>query len=148
MLALEWSDAVVVLLEGSTRRGEFLLEAVRSLDLARRVTVAVGRAEDLARDPQHEGRYDLVTARAFGPPSATAECAARLLVLGGTLVVSEPPTPGTSGRRWPEGGLAILGLGPARAIEAPPRLVSITKVGPCPDPYPRRVGVPVKRPLF
>jgi hypothetical protein len=33
---------------------------------------------------------ELVVARSFGPPAATAECAVRFLQVGGYLVVSEP----------------------------------------------------------
>ena len=51
-----------------------------------------------------------MTARSFGPPAATAECAAPLLAVGGLLVVSEPPD---GPDRWPADALAALGLEPS-----------------------------------
>jgi 16S rRNA (guanine527-N7)-methyltransferase len=106
-----------------------------------------GRAEVLGRDGAHRGRYRLVTARGFGPPAATTECAAPLLEVGGRLIVSEPP--GTAGERWPAGPLAQLGLTLARVVATRAAgFAVLEQVAPCPAEYPRRAGIPVKRPLF
>ena len=148
VLADTWPETAVVLLEASRRRCEFLRDAVAALGWDGRVTVVEGRAEVLARTGELDGGFELVTSRSFGPPAATAECAARLLAPGGLLVVSEPPEPGTSIERWPPGGLADLGLGPAVRASTEPHLVAIRRVAPCPERFPRRDGVPLKRPLF
>lgn len=148
VLADRWrGGATVVLLDSSARRCAFLREAVAMLELGG-VRVAEGRAEDLARSAELEAAFDLVTARSFGPPAVTAECAARLLNPLGSLLVSEPPAASSTAERWPAQGLALLGLGPATVLEAPRRLVRIARVGPCPPRFPRRTGVPSKRPLF
>jgi len=148
VLALAWPTCTVVLLEASERRCAFLDEALGDLSLAATVSIAYGRAEDLARTLDLEGRFDLVTARSFGPPGVVAECAARLLAPGGVLVVAEPPEAERSAERWPTEGLAELGLGPAAPTGSIRHLVVIERTGTCPDRYPRRVGVPSKRPLF
>ncbi|MFT4296449.1 MAG: 16S rRNA (guanine(527)-N(7))-methyltransferase RsmG [Micropruina sp.] len=57
-LAIQRPDLNVTLLEPLLRRFNFLTEAVAELDLADRVTVVRGRAEE------HHDRYDVVTARA------------------------------------------------------------------------------------
>ena len=86
-------------------------------------------------------------ARSFGPPAATVECAAPLLRVGGVLVVSEPPD-GT-GDRWSTEGLARLGL-----VLEETRMVDgatfsrLRQVEAAPPQFPRRPGVPVRRPLF
>ncbi len=147
-LAVRWPTTSMVLLEASARRCEFLREAVASLGCERRVRVAEGRAEVLARTPALEGRFGLVTARSFGPPASTAECAARLLAPHGLLIVADPPDAETLGDRWPDAGLALLGLGPATSIRTDPRLVGIRQLTPCDDRFPRRDGVPAKRLLF
>jgi 16S rRNA (guanine527-N7)-methyltransferase len=146
VLALRWPDSAWVLLDGSRRRTAVLEAAVAELGLADRVAIVCGRAEDVGHEPTYRGRFDLVTARSFGPPAATAECGAAFLRLGGVLVVSEPP--GDDQDRWPSDGLAALGLiaGPARTNR--PRAQVLEAVSSCPDQYPRRVGVPSKRPLF
>ena len=78
----------------------------------------------------------------------TAECAAGFLrIPHGRLVVSEPPEPDPA--RWPAEGLARLGL---RAVErhvgAGVTVQVLEAVSPLDDRFPRRTGVPAKRPLF
>lgn len=137
--------------DSQQRRTTFLQWAVEHLGIADRVEIVTERAETVGRQPRHRGRYDLVTARSFGPPAVTAECAAPLLDVGGHLVVSEPPD--ALEDRWLAEGLARLGLGPAehRRIDRPTRpvhLVRIARLADVPDRFPRRVGIPTKRPLF
>lgn len=142
-----WPEAEVALLDGSQRRCTYLELAVAELGLGPRVTVRWGRAEEVGHEPGWRGRADVVVARGFGAPAVTAEGAAPLLAVGGSLVVSEPP--GAGGERWDGAGLSRLGL----------ELVEIRQVGgagyarlrqvvACPPPYPRRPGVPARRPLF
>ena len=91
-----------------------------------------------------------MVARGFGPPPVTAECGAPFLRVGGTLVVSEPPRRTSAGRsaRWPTEGVMALGLRPAGTWQRPFHYQALEQAEPCPDRYPRRVGVPAKRPLF
>lgn len=147
VVAQAWPNARVALLDANERRTAFLARAVLALGLDRRVVVAQSRAEDAGRDPAWRGRADLVVARSFGPPAVTAECAAPLLCEGGRLVVSEPPD-GVP-ERWPEEPLAELGLRPVGRLEqAFSRFQILRQESPCPERFPRRVGVPAKRPLF
>lgn len=136
-------DLDLVLVDAANRSVVFLREAIGVLGLDAEVVHA--RAEDVGRDPAHRGRADCVTARGFGPPAATAECAAALLAVGGRLVVSEPP----GGRRWPDDGLARLGLAPLRTEVAGGRTYGVTEaLRPCPEAYPRVSGEPARDPLF
>ena len=148
VLALFWPQTAVVLLESIGRRCDFLEESVRTLGLTASVSIARGRAESLARRDDLEGRFVLVTARSFGAPAAVAECAARLLGEHGLLVVAEPPEASRTAERWPAAWLAQLGLGPADPEASVRSLVVIERCGPCPERFPRRDGVPAKRPLF
>lgn len=150
VLAARRADLSVTLLDSQRRRCEFLRWGVEALDLGQRATVAEGRAEDLARETRLRGRFDVVTARSFGPPAATAECSAAFLA--GTrscLVVSEPPGP-MDASRWPTDGLAGLGLVRGRRIEASGvGSVQVLEVlHPVDGSVPRRSGLPAKRPLF
>ncbi|HET7487931.1 MAG TPA: RsmG family class I SAM-dependent methyltransferase [Acidimicrobiales bacterium] len=147
VLAFAWPGSSFLLLESKDRRAAFLAEAVQALALSDAVRVAHGRAEEVGRDPAWRGWADLVVARSFGPPAVTAECASPLLHEGGRLVVSEPPVGDED--RWPAAGLAALGLRPAARIEqAFSRFQVLRQDEPCPEAYPRRSGVPAKRPLF
>lgn len=136
-------DLQVVLVESMSKRASFLRDATVALRLDN-VVVVEERAEVVGRGPRR-GAVDVVTARSFGPPATTAECAAPLLRIGGILIVSEPPDllP-----RWPVDGLAELGMAPVHRTGVGPFVQVVQQVTPCPDRFPRRVGMPAKRPLF
>ena len=138
----------VVLLEGSVKRSTFLRLAVEQLGLRERVDVLPERAEVVGRQAGWRGRFDAVLARGFGQPAVTAECAAPLLRVGGVLVVSEPPDGSSTERRWPPGGCALLGLVVEERRSAPRAFVRLRAISPCGERFPRRTGVPAKRPLF
>ncbi len=147
VLAQAWPEVSMMLLDSSERRTRFLAEAVRRLEAEERVTVVRGRAEEVGRDGAWRGWGDLVAARGFGPPAVTAECAAPLLGVRGRLVVSEPPEEGPE--RWPPHGLEPLGLRPSGRLEqAFSRFQVLRQDHPCPEGFPRRPGIPEKRPLF
>lgn len=143
MLATEWPASRWVLVESSDRRAAFLEQAVADLELADRVAVVAARAEQAAREDAWRGAFDLVVARSFGPPAVTAECASGFLRAGGLLVVSEPPA--DSDDRWPAAPLMTLGL-VDRGRVGLVRVLEQTSV--VADRFPRRVGVPAKRPLW
>lgn len=146
-LALTFADCRWLLVESMARRATFLRRAVEMLDLGDRVDVVEARAEVVGRSPTARGIFDLVVARSFGPPGVVAECAAPLLRVGGRAVVSEPP--GGAPARWPVDGLGILGMTAGPALLAGGAAFQVLcQERPCPDRYPRRVGVPGKGPLF
>jgi len=138
------SDLDVTLLDAHRRRVEFLLQAVADLGITDRARPICGRAEALV-----EGRrssFDVVVARSFAAPAVTAECAAPFLRVGGKLLVSEPRT---SPRTWPIEGLLSLGMqAEGRVVDNQSSILVIRQVTPCPDRFPRRIGVAAKRPLF
>ena len=144
VLAGDWPTTRLRLLDANQRRCEFLGWAVGWLGLAERVVVDHRRAEEVGRDAERRGEADVVVARAFGRPAVTAECAAPLLREGGLLVVGEPPEDGVG--RWDVAGLKGLGL-TLDEIQFP-TFVRIRQAVACPERFPRRVGVPAKRPLF
>jgi 16S rRNA (guanine527-N7)-methyltransferase len=147
VLARSWPRAEAWLLDATARRTAFLDSAVVRLGLAGRVQVLQARAEVAAHEPDLRGGFDLVTARGFGAPAVTAECAVGFLRAGGRLAVSEPP--GSEGRRWPAEELARLGLGPAEVRSRDGATVAVMVLEEQPDArWPRRTGVPAKRPLW
>ncbi|HVL07427.1 MAG TPA: RsmG family class I SAM-dependent methyltransferase [Acidimicrobiales bacterium] len=146
-LALRYPWTEWVLVEVSVRRAAFLRSCVEKLALGERLTVVEERAEVVGRAPAYRGRFDLVVARSFGPPAVFAECAAPLLRPGGWAVVSEPP--GGAPARWPAPGLAPLGMVPGPAVTAGGAAYQVLRQhDACPERFPRRTGIPGKRPLF
>ena len=151
VLAAEWPTSRVLLVEANQRRAEALRRALDELGWGHRVQVLRIRAEEAGRDPALRGSQTLVVARSFGPPAVVAECGAPLLRLGGLLVVSEPP-PGAGDEaaavRWPSVPLGDLGLEATGIWQGEFGYQVLTQVAPCPTRYPRRPGIPAKRPLF
>lgn len=138
----------VVLTDAARKKAAFLEIAARDLGLDN-VDVVQARAEDLGRNPAHRDRYDAVTARALAPVRVLAEYALPLLRLGGGAVLPK-------GRGAPDevraAARALQVLGGEAAVHAPPAdvcspVVVIRKIAPTPAAYPRRAGVPQRRPL-
>lgn len=83
-------DLRVVLLEPRHRRAAFVERAILDLCLPN-AHVEACRAEQAARDPRYSGRFDLVVARAVGPPPRVLRMARGLLRDGGRLLVPVGP---------------------------------------------------------
>lgn len=136
-------DLHLILLDARAVRCRFLEVAVDELGLD--AEVVEGRAEVAGQGPLR-GTADAVVARSFGSPAVTAECGAPLLRVGGCLVVSEPPGPAQG--RWPADELARLGLTVGPRLGEAPAVQVLRLTTDCPPDYPRRDGLPAKRPLF
>lgn len=136
-----------VLLDGRERPVEFLRWAIEKLGLQPVARVLHGRAEELARS-ELRASFDAVCARGFGRPGTTAECAAGFLRVGGLLIVSDPPGREAARARWPVDKLAELGFGVCESASADFNYQLLRMTGCCPCRFPRRSGVPAKRPLF
>jgi 16S rRNA (guanine527-N7)-methyltransferase len=148
VLARAWPAATGVLLDSQSRRGAFLTQAVINLGYDDRIRVVTARAEDAARDPSLRATFPLVIARSFGPPAVTAECAVGFLTPEGLLAVSEPPDTDPNSR-WPTAALAELGLTPPVIRHADATTLAVlTHPDRTPDRFPRKAGIPAKRPLW
>jgi 16S rRNA (guanine527-N7)-methyltransferase len=163
VVAANLPAAKVVLLEANQRRAQFLERAVVKCGFEERVTVVHQRAELCGRDPAFRGLFSGVVVRSFGPPAVVAECAAPFLATGGWLIVSEPPAvragsgsdsevAGGEGHggtvRWPADQLAVVGLEPVEFVKDEFGYEVLRQRRPCPEEFPRRNGIPSKRPLF
>lgn len=149
------------LLDANERRSQALAQAVEEAGWLDRVGVVHQRAEGAGRSEDLRGAYDVVVSRSFGPPAVTAECAAPFLAVGGSLVVSEPPlgiqdgvespgpvTPTGHPERWPDTALAAVGMVPVHFHLGTSGFQVLRQFSLCPTRYPRREGVPAKRPLY
>jgi len=145
-----WPESRVVLMDASERRCAFLDETLSSWGRTTRGEVVRGRAEELGRRDDLREYFGVVTSRSFGLPAATAECGSAFLSPTGLMVVSEPPDADRT-QRWPEEGLSMVALERLEApadLELPFGYQVLRKVSGLEERYPRRVGIPVKRPLF
>ena len=147
LVLLDRWDCRAVLVDSMQKRMKFLKEVLSQPGAPSKAELVTGRAEVVAREPSLSGAFELVTARSFGPPAVTAECAARFLKVGGVLIVSEPPDDGESSR-WNTEILATLGLEPRGRVRHGAAFQVLVKTGHTPKKYPRDVGIPGKSPLF
>lgn len=142
----------LTLLEANQKKSAFLREVIGALALTGTIVVAA-RAEDAGRQEEHRGSYDVVLARAVAPLPVLLELALPLLKVGGILAA-------TKGSRWEreakESQPALDALKatfekvrPLRVPEAryEQTLVLVRKTAPTPARFPRRAGIPEKRPL-
>ena len=163
VVAYQWPEAGLTLLDANGRRTAFLRRALERLGFSDRVSVVQERAEIAGRSPDLRTQFEVVMARSFGRPAVVAECAAPFLKPAGWLVVSEPPAatgPRTldtaaaeasttsSAARWPVEPLSRLGLDPVESVHGDFEYQTLQQRDPCPDRYPRRDGVPARKPLF
>jgi 16S rRNA (guanine527-N7)-methyltransferase len=144
--------ARLTLLEATGKKVTFLEHIVERLGL-QAVTAIHGRAEELAHDPRHRAQYDLVLARAVAELPVVVEYTLPFCKIGGWVVAQK----GEAGaaEAW-TAGKAITLLGGELQRVVPVQLpglsedrclVIVKKVSPTPDAYPRRPGIPSKRPL-
>ena len=146
LLAGWFPESKFLLVDSMRKRYLFLEEMVRYFELEDRVSVYGGRSEECAQSPAYMLSFDLVTARGFASPSATAENASGLLHKDGILLVSEPPD--SLENRWPEDGLRMLGFSSPIYRRFEFSYCWMVKSWKPRGKFPRGVGIPEKKPLF
>jgi len=142
----------LTLLEANAKRAAFLERLVQRLSLER-VTVVNDRAEEVAHNPEHREAYELVLARAVAPLPTLVELTLPFLRLGGVLAA---PKGSGAPREAREAAAALRACGGhvesihrlhIPGAETSPTLVIVRKASDTPQRFPRRTGIPAKRPL-
>ncbi len=145
-------DLSLTVLEATAKKARFIELLVGSLGLTG-VTMIHGRAEELAHEAAHRGVYGLAVARAVAPLPTLVELAVPFLRIGGHLAApkgSAAPREVLSAENALRlCGAEVIAMRPLN-VAGPgptPTLVLMRKVAETPDAYPRRPGIPGKRPL-
>ena len=140
------------LIESVGKKTAFLEHLTGLLELEG-VTVHTGRAEALARQPELRESFDLALVRGVARLSLLLEYALPFCRVGGKALALKH---GGLEQELAEAGFALSELGGARGDVLPVTLAGLTdnrvvaafeKDAPTPHRYPRRVGIPAKRPL-
>ena len=142
------------LVESTGKKARFLRHAVERLGLDG-IEVLDGRVEEVARANSCRGAYDVVTARAVARLSVVAEYCVPLSRVGGYVISMKARL---QAEELSEGERAAQRLGAkvAEVLQVPhlpevgPKerhLVILEKMRDTPEKYPRKVGVPAKKPL-
>lgn len=152
------TGAATTLIESVAKKAAFLRAVADELALP--VEVICARAEDVGRDPAFRERFASATARAVGSVSTVLELTIPLLRVGGVALLQRG---GLTPLQRAAACDAALVLGAAVAseyevveegvVERAPggpggrRLLIVKKLAPTGPRFPRRAGVPAKRPL-
>jgi|SRR5581483_251322 len=142
-------DLEVVLVEADRDKAAFLVRAAAELSLEG-VEVVDRRAEDVGRDPRYRETFDVAVARALASMPVLVELCLPLVRVGGRLLAQKTQAEDVDGAMR---AIDKLGGGAARVVAAPSSaratgtVVIVEKLRPTPDAYPRRAGVPARKPL-
>jgi 16S rRNA (guanine527-N7)-methyltransferase len=142
----------LTLLESTGKKVAFLEHVVERLGLPEVETVR-GRAEEVGRQAELRESFDVGLARAVASLSVLVEYALPLVRLGGVFVaqkggeVEDEVDTAVSAIALLGGELAEVRAVDVPGLDAPRSLMVVAKVSPTPEKYPRRPGIPAKRPL-
>lgn len=141
------------LIEATKKRAAFLQLAAQTLDLPD-LTVIPSRAELVGCDPARREAYHITLSRAVAPLPVLFEYALPLTRLGGHFIAYKGPAVEHELDQC-ENALHILGgrIADTLCFALPLRmgrrtLIQVEKIAPTPSRYPRRPGLPAKRPLL
>ena len=139
----------VTLVEADQAKAAFLVRACAALGL-REVEVLARRAEEVGQDPVYRESFDVAVARALAPMPVLAELCLPLVRVGGRLLAQKTESEDLGVARQ---AIDTLGGAMNSVVAAPSAarskgtIVIVDKVRPTPAAYPRRPGIPSRRPL-
>jgi len=142
-------DLDLTLIEADQAKAAFLVHACAALGLER-VEVVARRAEEAGHDRRLRESFDVAVARALAPLPVLVELCLPLVRVGGRLLAqktgAEDPTAAARAIQLLGGELSFVVATPSSARRTG-TVVVIDKVRPTPELYPRRAGVPGRKPL-
>ncbi len=152
-LKIVYPQFKMTLVESIGKKMEFCRHVISSLGLDG-VDFVQARAENLGKNAQHRERYDWAIARAVAILPVLLEYLLPFIKLGGCAIVQKGET-GPAEAHSAEKALSVLGgeIKQVLPVELPkvtePRyLIVVDKVACTPEKYPRKPGIPAKRPLM
>jgi 16S rRNA (guanine527-N7)-methyltransferase len=142
-------DLRVTLIEADQNKAAFLVQACAKLGLPD-VEIIAKRAEEAGHEPRLRESFDLAVARALAPTPVLVELCLPLVRIGGRLLAQKTDKEEAAAA---ERAIELLG-GSLEAIVAAPSsarrsgtVMIVSKVMPTPAIYPRRAGLPARKPL-
>jgi len=143
----------LVLLDATTKKATFLHHLKNKLGLDN-VEIVVGRAEEVAHETQYREKFDIVLSRAVAPLPTLVELTLPFCAIGGSFIAQKK---GAIDQEISQSVKTINKLGgnlremkrvDLEELTDERWLIIIDKVSTTPKLYPRRPGIPSKRPLL
>jgi 16S rRNA (guanine527-N7)-methyltransferase len=142
-------ELAVTLVEADQAKAAFLVQTCARLGLEG-VEVVARRAEEVGHEPRYREAFDLAVARALAPMPVLVELCLPLVRIGGRLLAQKTDREDVTAaaRAIDTLGGSLRAVLPARSgIRDAGTVVIVDKLLPTPSSYPRRSGVPAKKPL-
>jgi 16S rRNA (guanine527-N7)-methyltransferase len=139
----------LTLVEADQDKAAFLVHACATLGLAG-VEVVARRAEEVGHNPRFREAFDVAVARALAPLPVLAELCLPLVRVGGRLLAQKTGSEDVeaAGHAIDVMGGALKEVYPAPSgARSAGTVVVVEKIRPTPAAYPRRPGVPARKPL-
>jgi 16S rRNA (guanine527-N7)-methyltransferase len=139
----------MTLVEADQAKAAFLVRTCAALGL-RDVEVLARRAEDVGRDPSYREIFDVAVARAVAPMPVLVELCLPLVRVGGRLLAQKTESEDLDAATR---AVELMGGALNRVVPAPSSVrhagtvVIVDKLRPTPPAYPRRAGVPSRKPM-
>lgn len=152
-LKIVWPALQLTLIESTGKKVDFLKHIIAKLGL-RHVTILKARAEDVGRQTAHREQYDWGVARAVAEMATLAEYLLPLIKIGGKMLAQKndaaPAEVAAAQTAIHHLGGRVNRLIPLElhGIAETRYLVVIDKIAATPDRYPRRAGMPAKKPIL
>ena len=151
-MKLVFPDMRGMLLDATMKKISFLMHVCEALEL-QDISVRAGRAETVAHEDEMREKFDIAFARAVAEIAALAELTLPFVRVGGVVVLHKKANI-TAELERAQNAIETLG-GRLRKVMPVPLpglddrvLVVLEKRRPTPARYPRRPGMPTKRPLI
>lgn len=151
-LAIIYDNAEFTLIDSLNKRVNFLNEVITALSIEN-VNAVAGRAEELGKNSSYREQYDLCVTRAVAEINLLSEYTLPFVKVGGkcipykSLQINDEIENGSK-------AISILGGEIDRVVEIDingtdlyRNLLLINKINSTPSKYPRRPGIPKKKPL-
>lgn len=136
----------ITMIESTGKKAKFLRQALEELQLDGEVLQ--GRAEDFALDEKYRERFARATARAVATAPAVLEYTLPFLAPDGLALLQRGVLEDAERRAAADASLVLGGeLIEERLLEGSRRILLVRKVRPTPWRFPRKNGMPVKKPL-
>ena len=151
-LRIFYPEMKLTLVDSVGKKADFCRLVCDTLHL-KDVTVLKDRSEELGIDPKTREKFDAATARAVAIMPVLCEYLLPLVKVGGVMLAqkgeSAPDEVKTAEKAIQKlgGGTSSLTQVTLPEVEGARYLVKIPKIHPTPVGYPRRTGLPLKKPI-
>ncbi len=152
-VAIALPSSKITLIDAAKRKTSALSAITASLGLTSQISIKTERVEVVGQDPIYRGQFDLAMARAVASAPVVAEYLIPLLKPEGEALIYRGQWNSADERILGKALITLQGkINKIHECELPNQkgIRHLIRIGPkatCPSQFPRKIGIPAKRPL-